>query len=77
MPRSNTGPSDATITVNVDADMMLYDQLPPVVRRALQDARFNYGADDIRLALGHYPVDRIAASIPHCDRIIALENPPA
>lgn len=48
---SNAGGGNYPITV--EADMHSFDMLPPVVRSALANAKFNMSADAILWKMGH------------------------
>lgn len=72
---SNVGGVADVQVVNTDADMLLYDQLPPAVRRAMQVAWFKYGSDDMRMALADHAADVVAAMIRSSDVAVARKNP--
>lgn len=76
MSGGRTSNGDMGVRVGRDADMMLYDQLPAPVRRAMQEAWFDYASEDMRMALADCPADAVAAMIHQSDVNVAHENPP-
>lgn len=63
---NGTGPD--TVLVSRERDFAIFDELPPRVRKALNEAVFKYCAAEVAATVITFGEDRIAAAIPTVDQ---------
>lgn len=77
MSRIGNGTGPATIRISRERDFAIFDELPPEIRKALNESWFNRSAEGIRPQLATIGVTRAAALLSAggaCDQAAVREE---
>lgn len=77
MSRVGNGTGPATVNISREADMAIFDSLPPEVRRAMSESWFNRTANGVRPQIATIGAERAAALLGPggaCDQALIREE---